>query len=232
MYCIYCGKCIADDSLFCPYCGKNQEVKTFHYCHNCGNIIDKHSSFCTHCGNKQYYGNHWPSQCRAIWGSVKSRSIYIVKNRFFLWYVLWCFVNSLLLHQSHNAYTDYFNNANVSSDYWLSSDKGIYPEDWFYPFSNIFNGIMGQDPIYVYDISEFVIYVFILPFILTLIICRRYRIFKTGKAAKVLYQIIWHIALWLLIVLPTGIIGLDVLGWSFVIGGLIIVIYAYPKIKL
>lgn len=90
----------------------------------------------------------------------------------------------------------------------------------------------GRHPIYVYDISEFVIYVFILPFILTLIICRRYRIFKTGKAAKVLYQIIWHIALWLLIVLPTGIIGLDVLGWSFVIGGLIIVIYAYPKIKL
>lgn len=88
MYCVYCVKCIADDSLFCSYSGKNQEVKTFHYCHNCGNIIDKYSSFCTHCGNKQYYGNHWSSQCRAIWGSVKSRSIYIVKNRFFLWYVL------------------------------------------------------------------------------------------------------------------------------------------------
>lgn len=231
MFCIYCGKNIADDSLFCPCCGKNQEIEAFYCCHNCGNVIDKHDSFCTYCGYKQYHDREWQIRCGAIWKSVKSRGIRLVKNRFFIWYILWCFVNSLLLYQSSNAYTDYFNNTNVSSDYWLSSDKGIYPENWFYPFSNIFNGIMGQDPIYVYDISEFIVYVFILPLVLALVLCRRDRMFKTEKASRILYQIIWYIVLWLLIVLLMGIIGSDVLGWSFVVGGLITVSFIYLKIR-
>lgn len=231
MYCIYCGKCIADDSLFCPYCGKNQEIRTFYYCHNCGKIIDKDSIFCTYCGCKQYNRSQWQIRCITLWRSVKSNGSYLVKNRFFIWYVLWCFVNSLLLYKSSNSYTDYFNKINVSPDYWSSSDKGIFPKDWFYPFSNIFNGIKGQDPVYVYDISEFYVYVFILPFIFTLIIYRKGRMFKTQKAANVLYQIIWHIVLWLLVVLSMGIIGLDILVWSFVVGGLITAICAYLKIK-
>ena len=161
---------IEDDSSFCPYCGKSQETKTFYYCHNCGNIIVFYSSFCTYCGQKQFLNSQWQISCSTIWKSAKSHGVYLVKSRHFLWYILWCLVNILLLYHSYNAYTDYFNNTNVSSDYWLNSDKGIYPEDWFYPFSNIFNGISGQDPIYVYDISEFIIYVFIVPLILTLII--------------------------------------------------------------
>ena len=231
MFCVYCGKKISDDSSFCPYCGRNQEAKSYMYCHNCGNRLEKDSSFCPYCGNKQHHEKKRQVSGKKVWQFFQSSLFPIIKNRFFIWYILWILVNCILLYKSGDAYSNYFNSTNVSPDYWLSSDKGIFPEDWFYPFHNIFSGIMGQDPLYVYDISEFVVYVFIMPIVLALMIIKRKTIFKTDRKANIFYWVIWLISLWLLVFFPMGLLGLDFLGWSFEIGGLIIALYGYHKMK-
>lgn len=233
MFCIYCGNRISDDSSFCPYCGQNQEAKSIMRCPICGNNTEKDSSFCPYCGNNLYdASNNQKSETRTF-HFPQINFVSIIKTRFFIWYILWSLVNCLLLYKSGDAYSNYFNITNVSPDHWLvsDSDRGIYPEDWFYPFRNIFTGIVGQDPVYVYDMSEFIIYVFIIPLILAFMIYKRNSFFKTDKAANIFYWIIWYISLWLLILFPMGLLGLDFLGWFFAIGGVITAIYAYHKIK-
>lgn len=232
MFCIYCGKNIADDSSFCPYCGRNQEIKSIMHCTTCGSAIEGDSSFCPYCGNKLH---HTTTTLDSIkWKFPQFNYASIIKNRFFIWFILWFFVNCILLYKSGDAYSDYFNITNVRPDHWLvsDSDKGIYPEDWFYPFRNIFTGIVGQDPIYVYDMSEFIIYVFIIPLVLSFMIYKRNSFFKTDKAANIFYWIIWYVLLWLLILFPMGLLGLDFLGCFFVIGGAITAIYACHKIRM
>lgn len=49
MICSYCGKEIADDSMFCNYCGK--EVDLTGKCPNCRRDVPDGSAFCPFCGN-------------------------------------------------------------------------------------------------------------------------------------------------------------------------------------
>ena len=46
------------------------------------------------------------------------------------------------------------------------------------------------------------------------------------------YWTIWYVSIWLITFFPMGILGLDFLGWTFSIGGLIVAIFAYLKIKI
>lgn len=48
--CPYCGAQIADDSLFCTECGKEQPKGTI--CPHCGAIVNEGDVFCTECGKK------------------------------------------------------------------------------------------------------------------------------------------------------------------------------------
>lgn len=231
MYCIYCGNKISEDSIFCPYCGKNQEFPFLMHCNNCGKLIEQDSSYCPYCGFQILRVSKKPIVAPRFINFKKVATI--VKNRFFIWYILWIIVNSGLLYKSSETYSDYFNLSNVSPDSLIGNNysKGIYPENWLYPFRNIFSGIMGQDPVYVYDISEFLIYVFLLPIIVYVCIIKREKIFRTKNRASVFYWIIWYVLLWLLILFPMGLLGLDYLGWTCTVGGLIIALYAYHNIK-
>lgn len=232
MFCIYCGSKISEDSTFCPYCGKNQKQKAPGHCHYCGGQIEQDSSFCPYCGSKVIRTNQKKTIERMRFIQFK-KLIAELRNRFCIWYVLWLITNIVLLHKSGEAYSNYFNLSNVRPDCWLSSNssKGIYPENWFYPFRNIISGIMGQDPVYTYDISEFMIYTVLLPIIVAIAITNRKKIFRTKKRAEIFYWVVWFILLWLLILLPMGLLGLDYLGWTCTIGGLIVALYAYHSIK-
>lgn len=231
MYCIYCGQPINEDSVYCPFCGKSQKLKELIFCPKCGSKVENDSTYCPYCGSSLRTCKKSEKISSSI---IKQKIPYVnikpfVTNRFFLLYILWLLVNTLLLCKSDAAYSNYFNSTNVSRDYWLSSDKGIYPEDWLYPFKNIFSGIMGQDPVYVYDMSEFVIYTLIAPVVLSLCIYNRVKLFKTERACNTVYWSIWYVSIWMLIVFPMGVFGLDFLGWSFMMGGLIVGIYSYKK---
>lgn len=226
MYCTYCGKQIADESAFCPYCGKSTKYEKLIVCPKCGKILNEDSRFCCYCGSN-IVPSHKKSRNSFRIPKVNLQSI--LSSRFLKIYIAWIGVNCLLLYKAEDAYSNYFNSTDVSRDHWLSSDKGIYPEDWLYPFKNIFSGIMGQDPVYVYDISEFILYIIIIPAILSLCMYKRATIFKTEKASCVFYWTVWYLLIWMIIVFPMGLLGLDFLGWSFVMGGLIVGIYSYEK---
>ena len=52
-HCGCCGKGIAFDAKFCPYCGnKTEEADEELYCSNCGAEITSDSVFCSSCGHK------------------------------------------------------------------------------------------------------------------------------------------------------------------------------------
>lgn len=226
MYCTFCGKQIVNDSAFCPYCGKPTKSTKQVICPECGKTLKEDSLFCCYCGSDI------SSHCKSKGSSIMIPKIDIqslLHSRFLKIYILWIAINRLLLYYAQNACSNYFNSTNVSSDHWSHSDEGIYPEDWLYPFMNIFSGIMGQDPIYVYDISEFIIYTIILPLVLSLCIYNRTKIFKTDRVSNTFYWAIWYGSIWMLIVFPMGLFGLDYLGWSFMMGGLILAIYSYQK---
>lgn len=225
MFCIHCGRAIAEDSYFCPFCGKSTKHEDLRFCTCCGKGITVDSKYCPYCGKSL----EKVATTRLVFSLPKIDLRRILKSRFLCIYFGWIAVNSLLLYKSQDAYSNYFNSTNVSRDHWLSSDKGIYPEDWLYPFKNIFSGIMGQDPVYVYDMSEFVIYTLIVPVVLSLCIYNRVKLFKTERACNTFYWSIWYVSIWMLIVFPMGLFGLDFLGWSFVMGGLIVGIYSYKK---
>lgn len=224
--CGYCGKPIDDDSVYCPFCGKSQSV----FCSKCGNKIESDSSYCPFCGSS--LGIH--KKREIISSNRKLKKIprinvrHFITSRFFLLYILWLFVNTLLLCKSDTAYSDYFNRTNVSRGH-KGSDNKIYPEDWLYPFKNIFNGIKEQDPVYVYDISEFILYTIIIPILLLMFIYNRAKIFKTERSYSIFIGLLWYIYLWMLIVFPMGLLGSDLLSWSFMMGGVIIGIYSYKK---
>lgn len=226
MYCTYCGKQIADDSAFCPYCGKSTKNEKQIVCPKCGKNLNEDSQFCCYCGSNIIppHKNKWDS-LRIPKINLQS----IMRSKFFKNYISWIAVNCLLMYKSQDAYSNYFNSTNVSRDHRFSSDKGIYPEDWLYPFKNIFSGIVGQDPVYVYDVSEFILYIIIIPAILSLCMYNRATIFKTEKASTVFYWTVWYLLIWMIIVFPMGLLGLDFLGWSFVMGGLIVGVYSYKK---
>ena len=231
MYCIYCGQPINEDSVYCPFCGKSQKMKESIFCPKCGSKVENGSTYCPYCGSSLRTCKKSEKISSSI---IKQKIPYVnirhfVTNRFFLLYILWLLVNTLLLCKSDAAYSNYFNSTNVSRDHWLSSDKGIYPEDWLYPFKNIFSGIMGQAPVYVYDLSEFILYTIIIPAILSLCMYNRTIIFKTEKASFVFYWTVWYFIIWMIIVFPMGLFGLDFLGWSFMMGGLIVGIFSYKK---
>ena len=194
-------------------------------CTWCGRVITVDSKYC------QYCGKSWEkvATTRLVFSLPKIGFRRILKSRFLCIYFGWIAVNSLLLYKSQDAYSNYFNSTNVSPDHWLSFDKWIYPEDWLYPFKNIFSGIMGQDPLYVYDMSEFVIYTLIVPVVLSLCIYNKVKLFKTERACNTFYWSVWYVSIWMLIVFPMGVFGLDFLGWSFMMGGLIVGIYSYKK---
>lgn len=231
MYCIYCGQPINEDSVYCPFCGKSQKLKESVFCPKCRSKAENDSSYCPYCGSSL----RTCKTSKKLSSSIKSRKIphvnirHYVTNRFFPLYILWLLVNTLLLCKSDTVYSNYFNSTNVSRDHRFSSDKGIYPEDWLYPFKNIFSGIVGQDPVYVYDVSEFILYIIIIPAILSLCMYKRATIFKTEKASTVFYWTVWYLLIWMIIVFPMGLLGLDFLSWSFVMGGLIVGVYSYEK---
>jgi len=231
MFCFYCGNKISKDSSFCPYCGRKQEMKSYMYCHKCGIKLETDSSYCPYCGIKLNYVPLKEATNKNLCLFPRFNFLTVVRNRFVVWYVLWLLVNCLLLYKSGNAYSDYFNNTYTSPSHWSSSDKGIYPEDWLYPFHNIFNGIMGQDPVYVYDMSEFIIYTIIIPVFIAFLIYKRNILFKSKQKKEITYWTIWYVSIWLLTFFPMGLLGLDFLGWTFSIGGLIVAIFAYLKIK-
>ena len=225
MFCIHCGRVIVEDSSFCPFCGKSTKHKDLRFCTFCGKGIMVDSKYCPYCGTSL----EKVSTTRPVFSLPKIDLRKILKSRFLCIYIGWITINSILLYKAQDAYSNYFNSTNVSRDHWLSSDRGIYPEDWLYPFKNIFSGIMGQDPVYVYDMSEFVIYTLIAPMVLSLCIYNRVKLFKTERACNTFYWSIWYVSIWMLIVFPMGLFGLDFLGWSFMMGGLIVGIYSYKK---
>lgn len=49
MRCQFCNNEIADDSIFCPECGKKQEAKRY-ICPNCGTPAEEGELFCSECG--------------------------------------------------------------------------------------------------------------------------------------------------------------------------------------
>lgn len=226
MFCTNCGRQIADDSSFCPYCGKTTLFKETMYCPRCGKTLKDDSLFCSFCGTRITS----TKENNALSYSIPQFNIKrVFRSRFFYVYISWIFVNCILLYKAQDAYSNYFNGTNISPDYWLSSDKGIYPEDWLYPFFNIFKGIMGQDPVYVYDLSEFLLYSIIIPVLLTVCIYKRTKIFNIERASNTFYWTTWYVSIWMLVVFLMGLFGLDYLGWSFMMGGLIIGIYSYKK---
>ncbi len=48
MYCVKCGKYLANDDRFCPSCGKTNP--DFLYCMKCGKPLDSNDRFCSGCG--------------------------------------------------------------------------------------------------------------------------------------------------------------------------------------
>jgi RNA polymerase subunit RPABC4/transcription elongation factor Spt4 len=225
MFCTHCGKIIAADSFFCPYCGRCIKYEQLIFCTFCREQIKEDSKFCPYCGAS--LANEVKRQTAYSLPRIAFRGI--IKNRFLLLYIIWLVVNSILFYNAQNAYSNYFNSSNVSPNHWLSNDNGIYPEDWLYPFKNIFSGIMGQDPIYVYDMSEFVLYTIIVPLFLFFCLSKRHKIFKNVKASESFFWTVWYLSLWMLVAFPLGLFGLDFLGWGFTMGGLIIGIYSYKK---
>lgn len=216
MYCTYCGKQNADDSAFCPYCGKSIKCEKQIVCPKCGKFLNEDSQFCCYCGSN-ITSPHKNKRVSLKIPKVNLRSILL--SKFLKIYISWIAVNSLLWYKAQDAYSNYFNSSNVSHDHWSSSDKGIYPEDWLYPFKNIFSGIMGQDPVYVYDITEFFLYTIIIPVVLSLCLYNINKMFKTERASYTFYWAIWYFSIWMLLVFPMGLFGLDFLGWTFMMGG-------------
>lgn len=49
-HCIHCGKAIPSDSVFCAYCGKQQDENV---CPNCGAEMPDGAAFCPKCGSKR-----------------------------------------------------------------------------------------------------------------------------------------------------------------------------------
>ena len=205
MYCRFCGKMIKDDSIFCPYCGQN--------------LVSRSSS-------------HHNLNYKLILSKYCSKFIH---SRFFRLYITWFLIQCVLLYKAKSSFSNYFNNENLDPDKYNygSIDKGIFPSDWLYPFRNLLNGIMGQDPLYVYDGSEFVIYTILLPILFGIFVINRETWFRmsTPNKSKISYWCVWYVAIWMIIVFPMGLFGLDILSWVFILGGIIIGLYGYNKIK-
>lgn len=224
MYCTYCGKQIADDSRFCPYCGKSTKYEKQIVCPICGNILNQDSRFCCYCGSSVIPLH---KNIRDLFMIPKVHLRSLLHSKFLKIYISWIAVNSFLWYRAQGAFSNYFNNTNVSPDHRSSTDEGIYPENWLFPFRNIFSGIMGQDPVYVYDVSEFALYSIIIPALLSLCLYNKTKIFKTERACDIFYWAIWYVSIWMLVVFLMGLFGFGFLVWSFMMGGLIIGIYSY-----
>lgn len=202
MYCSYCGRRIKDDSLFCSYCGRNLSE----------------------------------SASRSSWKIVitKNDVKQWFNSSFFKLYALWCFIQCILWYKAQSAYSDYFNNERLDSFHQhYCSDNFIYPEDWFYPIRNLISGIVGQDPVYVYDGTEFFVYVAVIPILLTAIVQNSKKWFglRTEAAVLRMRMIVWNGALWMCVLFPAGLFGIDSLGFTFVIGAFFFTFHSYSKLK-
>lgn len=202
MYCSYCGRKIKDDSLFCSHCGRNLSE----------------------------------SPSRSSWKIVitKKDVKQWLNSSFFKLYVLWCFIQCVLWYKAQSAYSDYFNDERLNPTHnHYSSNNFIYPEDWLYPIKNLISGIMGQDPVYVYDGTEFFAYVAIIPILLTAIVqnSKKWFTLKTESAVQRMRMIVWYGSLWMCIIFPAGLFGLDYIGLSFVVGAIFFTFYGYNKLK-
>lgn len=230
MFCIYCGKNIDKDSRFCPYCGKDQTYRAELHCVRCGQKIESSSAFCPYCGESAKTNLSSKSTHKICYNKKIDFHNYL-SNRFFIWYIVWFIIQCLLLSKSTDAYSDYFNESKLSpGDHW-GINRNIYPVDWLYPYSNIFHGIMGQDPVYVYDASEFILYSIFFPLMIILGVYYRKKLFRKVKNAIAYYWITWYCLIWMTLFFPMGLLGLDFLGWSFTMGAILVGIYGYLKIK-
>lgn len=208
MYCRFCGKLIKDDSRFCPQCGKNLELSAISSC-----IKNIRLNLC------------------------KEICIKFVHSRFFRLYIAWTVIQCVLFIKAKLSYSNYFNNENVNPNAYnyfsVSNDRDIYPINWLYPFKNLLSGINGQDPVYVYDGSEFFLYTILLPFLSGLFIIKREIWFgmSTQKKSKISYWTVYYISVWMILVFPMGIFGLNFLGRVFILTAIIIGLHGYNKIK-
>ena len=128
-------------------------------------------------------------------------------------------------------HSNYFNDSNINTDDYWGHDKGIYPTDWLYPYRNIFSGINGQDPVYVYDGSEFFVYSFLLPALVGWLVWNRTKLFHSKRKSNIFYWVVWYVALWTTFYFPMGLLGPDFLVFSVFLGAILLGLYGYDRIK-
>lgn len=237
--CVHCGKVIKDDSSFCPYCGKKTETQEKLFCCNCGKQLIPDSAFCPYCGQSVRSRKKNNSSTKAPQKTISDIRFPKIKvksfggDRFCKLYVVWFLVQCILCIRAQFAYTDYFNDSHLSPNCLWGKGGTIYPEHWLYPFSNIFKGINGQDPVYMYDFTEFLLYVIVCPllvYILLKIIPKWFRVQKE-KTLSLINDIVFCLSLWVTVVLVSGMLGLVGFVLSLIGGGLIIIALVCSRIE-
>ena len=133
------------------------------YCKHCGKEIADDSKYCRHCGGYQGEGSIFVS-------FAKHKTGWIL-------YILWVLINYLMYFLGNE---DHYRNG----DY--------FPQEAFFPFHYKYIGyydgrdnyVYGWFDIDSYDFSEFIIYSFIIPLIIYLVITYRDNIKSLFKKKK------------------------------------------------
>lgn len=133
------------------------------YCKHCGKEIDDNSSYCKHCGKSQ------------------GKSTIPTFNKMWVcYYAIWVIINFLCLYLAPMFDRPYFDKGDYSYSSYTSSEIEI-----FFPFPNWryithFHNFRSGWLLGCYDLTEFIVYVFLLPLIAFCI----YRWYKNRKSSN------------------------------------------------
>jgi hypothetical protein len=143
MYCKHCGKVIADDSRFCPYCGGSQ-------------IIDRYTQKIVYEQKRVKEGN-----CKENESSI---SLFISKYK--LWivlYAIWVIINIIFLLLGEEKV--YEKTVRDTSSYSLIGNT-FKAKEVFFPFTSSDFQTSYMFNVKYYDWTEFFVYCLLIPLII------------------------------------------------------------------
>ncbi len=129
------------------------------YCSHCGKEIDEQSNYCSHCG-KQIGGNNTESDSNFSLQKIFNIKLSERKKKFLILFGLWAVLHLFFLIIGDGG----------NSDFWpFTKNRSSYYYSGGYLFFNLRS----------YDFSEFLFYVFLLPF--TIYTLKYFKVFQKIK---------------------------------------------------